>query len=176
MHLSVAFSEIPEHGLQVEVADTAWFPEDVVTRTGNISTDLILSKKGESKVELRGKIAVMVQLDCDRCLAGFNYTIDAPIQVILEVPDPSHHWHLQDLELGETDIETIVLDEPVVDIGDILRQQVLLALPEKQVCSVACLGLCDKCGTNLNVKPCQCRKKAVNSPFAVLAQYKNKKK
>jgi len=174
MYLSVAFSEIPEHGLQVELTDISWFPEEVVTRIGNVSVDLVLAKKGENKVELSGKVEAKVRLDCDRCLSCFDYTIDSSIQVILEVPDSSHHWHIRNVEHGEADVESVVLSEPVVEIGDILRQQILLALPEKRICSVGCLGLCDKCGTNLNEGPCQCRKKGVSSPFAVLAHYKKK--
>ena len=172
MRLSIPFSDIPEQGLTVNLTDMSWFPEDVVTRAGDIATDLVLSKKGETKVELRGSLDMTVLLQCDRCLADFKQHIDSPFQVILEVPDSAHHWRVQDIEVGEADIETITLTEPVVELGEILRDQVLLALPGKQVCSDACAGLCSGCGKNLNEGPCQCGSKEVNSPFSVLAQYK----
>ena len=41
-------------------------------------------------------------------------------------------------------------------IGDILREQVLLALPMKVLCRVDCKGLCPVCGTNLNFNSCNC--------------------
>jgi uncharacterized protein len=41
-------------------------------------------------------------------------------------------------------------------LEDVLKEQILLALPVKQVCDAACKGLCTQCGTNLNTGSCDC--------------------
>jgi len=39
-----------------------------------------------------------------------------------------------------------------------LRQQLLLALPLRALCSPSCEGICPTCGANLNIIVCQCPK------------------
>lgn len=46
--------------------------------------------------------------------------------------------------------------EPVIDITEDIRQEVILDYPMKPLCKVSCKGLCSKCGKNLNEGPCDC--------------------
>lgn len=174
MHRTFFFSEIPEHGLQLEITDLSWFPEDELSVSGPVSATLCLTKKDDSKIEVRGTLKADFKLACDRCLTDYNYTVDAPVQLIYEVNDSEHHWRVQELEAGEADIDTVLLDEPKIDIGDVLRQQVFLALPEKQLCRQSCKGLCSGCGVNMNQKNCSCAHEVKSSPFSVLEQLKKK--
>jgi uncharacterized protein len=41
-------------------------------------------------------------------------------------------------------------------LEDVLKEQILLALPPKQLCKVDCKGLCPQCGKNLNLESCDC--------------------
>jgi uncharacterized protein len=80
------------------------------------------------------------------------------------------------MEGTESELDTLQVTEPVVDLEDILRQQVYLGLPAKQLCRENCLGLCSHCGKNLNEGQCSCHEKsAAGSPFAVLAAYRARK-
>lgn len=175
MHQILSFSEIPEQGIHLEINDRAWFPEEQVRRSGSVTATLFLAKKGENKVEIRGRLVAEVLLVCDRCLSEFIHKIDAPIQLILDAGEAEIHWRVQDLEGTKADIDTVLLDAPKIDLGEILREQVFLALPEKQLCSESCAGLCRKCGTNLNKDSCSCTLEVRNSPFAVLARLKKDK-
>ena len=65
---------------------------------------------------------------------------------------------------------SILLDEPVVDLDDLLRQQLYLSLPVKNLCAEECRGLCPGCGANLNQADCTCGAGEDRSPFAVLRQ------
>lgn len=172
MQQSLTFAEIPEHGAHVEVPDLSWFPDDVVLKQGPVSTKLFLVKKGADKIEVEGRIQGILLLVCDLCLEKYSYTIDVPIQLIIGLNDLDQHCQVHDLDIGETDHETVLLDEPLIDIGDLLRQQLLLILPEKQICDNSCKGLCGRCGINLNNESCECALKLRNSPFAALAQLK----
>jgi uncharacterized protein len=41
-------------------------------------------------------------------------------------------------------------------LEDVLKEQILLALPAKQLCQANCKGLCPQCGKNLNLESCDC--------------------
>ena len=45
-----------------------------------------------------------------------------------------------------------------VDMNEDIRQEVLLNLPLKLLCTEDCQGICPDCGANLNVEECRCKK------------------
>ncbi len=45
------------------------------------------------------------------------------------------------------------------DLGDDIRQEILLSVNEHQLCKETCKGLCLGCGANLNIEQCQCSSK-----------------
>jgi len=63
-----------------------------------------------------------------------------------------------------------------IELEDVLREQILLALPAKIVCSESCRGLCPRCGKNLNVESCDCEEQSPDPRWAALADLKNKLK
>jgi uncharacterized protein len=44
-----------------------------------------------------------------------------------------------------------------MELEDVLREQVLLALPMQRVCSDVCKGICPACGKNRNETECDCK-------------------
>ena len=63
-----------------------------------------------------------------------------------------------------------------IELQDVLREQILLALPAKIVCNESCRGLCARCGKNLNVESCACEEEPPDPRWAALADLKNKLK
>lgn len=47
----------------------------------------------------------------------------------------------------------------IVDITDDIREDILLAVPDRFKCSENCRGICTGCGADLNNEPCRCKKK-----------------
>jgi len=45
-----------------------------------------------------------------------------------------------------------------VDLGEEIRQEIILANPARILCKKGCKGICPKCGANLNIEKCQCQK------------------
>jgi uncharacterized protein len=43
-----------------------------------------------------------------------------------------------------------------IDLGEEIRQEMILANPAKVLCSKDCKGICPKCGANLNKEQCKC--------------------
>ncbi len=46
--------------------------------------------------------------------------------------------------------------EPIIDLDPDIREEIILDYPIKPLCSQDCLGLCPKCGKNLNEGGCTC--------------------
>jgi|SRR5690554_1018865 len=104
---------------------------------------------------LQGKLTGPVGLVCSRCLKPVNYQLD--VDVLEEfssrpaVDDDVHRFQ------GEE-----------IDLTQVLREIVLLALPVKPLCSPDCRGLCPHCGIDKNVESCECNPKSVDPRLAVL--------
>lgn len=57
---------------------------------------------------------------------------------------------------GQFDLGYSVKGQFVLDITDDIRQEILLSYPVRFLCKEDCLGLCPRCGKNLNTGPCDC--------------------
>ncbi len=57
-----------------------------------------------------------------------------------------------------------------LDLGPMLREQVILANPMQPLCHQDCRGLCPVCGEDRNVVQCGCAEARPPNPFAVLRQ------
>ena len=78
-------------------------------------------------------------------------------------------------EGGAGEAELIELDAPCLDLDELMREQLLLSLPEKRLCKEDCAGLCPQCGANRNEVACGCERNPGDSPFAALAALKRNK-
>lgn len=47
----------------------------------------------------------------------------------------------------------------LIDLGDDIRQEIILSTNNNLLCSAACKGICAGCGVNLNKESCVCNKK-----------------
>lgn len=61
-----------------------------------------------------------------------------------------------------------------LELAPMLREQLILASPMHPLCSDECLGLCARCGKDLNEGPCRCGEEPTGSPFQVLRTMKEK--
>jgi len=167
--LQIQFAEIPEEGLALKVDDVSWFPDREVTRSGDLKVEIFLERVGEM-VLLRGSIDVALLQVCDRCLEEFVRPLRIDFRLVLQVAKvvEEDEAEIDDHPGYESDIEVVEVEQPVVDLADLLYQQLILALPQKVLCRPDCLGLCGHCGANLNQKGCGCAELPENSPFAAL--------
>nr|WP_326125479.1 DUF177 domain-containing protein [uncultured Oscillibacter sp.] len=95
---------------------------------------------------------------CDRC--GKEFPLDREI---------SYHCMLaESLENGESD-EIELLEDGRADLGELARIAFILGMDTKILCSEDCKGLCSRCGADLNLGPCSC-KKEIDPRLAALAK------
>lgn len=102
-----------------------------------------------------GKLQTKVELICDRCLEPFAANISIALQ---EEFRPTIDI-ITGISLHDTDEESTRIDEShTIDLTEVVRQDLLLALPMHPLCRPDCAGLCPHCGKNLNEGPCECQK------------------
>ncbi len=169
--MKITFTEIPDQGLRLEINDESWFPDQEITRTAPVSTRLYLEKKGAERVLMEGEIKTVISLNCDRCLESYSQQLDEEFRVDIELFFPDQEKALEEHHCSDSEMDTIFIDIPVIDVFDILTEQMFLLLPQKRLCSESCKGICHRCGENLNQADCRCRDEH-SSPFAILASLK----
>ena len=62
----------------------------------------------------------------------------------------------EEVEIDEGEAELGFYEKNGIELEDVLREQVLLALPMQRVCSESCKGICPGCGKNRNEHACGC--------------------
>ena len=102
-----------------------------------------------------GAVQTRLRLACGRCLEPFEIPVDSPFE-LRYVPEPAAGAEDDEREVAEDDLTTAFYREDAIDLGELMHEQFVLALPMKPLCSEACKGLCVHCGTNLNKASCDC--------------------
>lgn len=169
--LKVQFTQIPDEGLDLTIRDESWFPSDEISRSGPADARIFLEKRGK-RVLLEGAINTTIVLHCDRCLDPFNLPLDVNFRADLELADDFKGTSVQNHVCERNEMDVIFLDEPVIDIFYVLRQQIFLSIPGKKLCSDSCKGLCNRCGANKNREKCGCPQDSGSSPFRILDKLK----
>jgi uncharacterized protein len=103
-------------------------------------------------VFVRADLRTNIELNCSRCLDPFSY----PLKFRVE-----EEFHpMIDITTGaslprpEDDDEATRIDaHHILDLSEVVRQDLLLALPPHPLCRNGCAGLCPVCGQNLNDNP-----------------------
>jgi uncharacterized protein len=135
--------------------------EDIRQRTSLNATgraELVEEHHGKHEVikdiRLRGRCSVALELPCARCLELVRHDVNRQFELLYR---PLGADAGRD-ELSVTDAEAEVgyYQGEGILLEDVLREQVLLALPLKTICRENCKGLCPQCGKNLNQEQCSC--------------------
>jgi len=123
----------------------------------------------EHTVHIDGRISMSLQLRCARCLEPHLFVEQRAIHVVLLLDPPADDGEQeQEQELVREDLDESYLEGDEINLPELLREQLLLSLPAKPLCSEACKGLCPRCGVDLNRETCTCEKTPVDPRMAVL--------
>lgn len=172
--LQVQIAEIPAKGLSLKVTDPTWFPGSEVSRTGVLEVEVSLTRRNE-RIYVASSIDLIMLATCDRCLAEFELPQQITFQVIFDLKGEDPALHAREYECDQDEMDVIFLEDPVIDIGATLAQQVTMAVPQKNLCQSECQGFCSGCGINLNNNKCCCEAGNTESPFSVLSKLTTKK-
>ena len=123
-------------------------------------------------IRLRGRLSADFELQCARCLEPVQQAIARDFELLYR---PLGTDAGRD-ELSVTDAEAEIgyYQGDGILLEDVLREQVLLALPLKVTCREDCKGLCLHCGKNLNEEQCSCAVPMEDPRWAALKEVRSK--
>ncbi len=118
-------------------------------------------------VLVTGRLHTDVEVYCDRCLEPFV------VPVIIDLEESFlatvDIWTGMPVELEEDADRALLIDsQHTLDLTEVVRQDILVALPMHPVCRPDCRGLCPQCGKNLNEGPCDCEPAPVDPRWQAL--------
>ena len=124
----------------------------------------------DRQIRIAGDIETKVELVCARCLEPVVEEVSRTFDLFYS-PLPKG-VKPEEARLKEDDAEIGFFEGEGLFLADVLREQVLLALPMKVICRSDCRGLCASCGANLNHEECRCETHATDPRLAPLARLK----
>lgn len=102
-------------------------------------------------VALRGEVAAEIPLLCSRCLIPLRQPVRTALDEEFSLrPVPPAHG-----ELGSEDFLMWVGSEQELDVSEVVRQHLQMAVPIAPLCRPGCRGLCPVCGVNWNEQRCE---------------------
>lgn len=175
-----------------EPADVA-VADDPFRVTGPVELVMTI-RKDDDLFRLVGQIRGTLEMACSRCLEPFTFTLDPSFDLRYlpqhlnmsgGAPDDGDDddRKAQDDEddddggrvggeVGGDDLTTSFYRDDQIDLLQMVREQIFLAIPMKPLHSDACKGLCPNCGANLNETTCECRTDWVDPRLAPLLNLK----
>jgi len=123
-------------------------------------------------IRLRGRLSTRLELQCARCLDPVPQDVKREFELLYR---PLGADAGRD-ELSVTDAEAEIgyYQGEGLQLEDVLREQVLLALPLKATCRQDCKGLCPQCGKNLNQEQCSCSTEREDPRWAALKDVRSR--
>jgi uncharacterized protein len=119
-----------------------------------VAIDALLEVASGTSILVSGTVAAPWEGDCRRCLQPARGTLAATVRELFEDrPQPD---------------DTYKLGGDQLDLEPLVRDAVLLELPQAPLCSEACAGLCPTCGANRNEGTCDCDTNLTDPRWAAL--------
>jgi uncharacterized protein len=169
---AVDFSERFEPGiidLGEEVRQTA-----VLKTSGRVQ--LVREHHGKhilvNDIRVAGDLSTKVEVICARCLEPVVEEVAKKFDLL---------YRPQGADAGKAELSVTAAEAEVgyyrgegLLLEDVLREQVLLALPLKAICREDCRGLCPHCGKNLNTEQCGCAEPVEDPRWSALKDIREK--
>jgi uncharacterized protein len=123
-----------------------------------------------NEVFVSGHVDTRAQVECDRCLQP----VEAPVSAdfTLEYITGSEYESSEVAELTEAEMSVAVFDGEGLDIDEIVKEQILLAVPTRMLCREDCKGICPECGIDRNTGECSCGADNIDPRWAALKNFK----
>lgn len=147
--------------------------DEYTSLTSETIVDGHARRKGD-EVRLRGTIKAEVEAACDRCLRHVGMPVEVEFDTAF-IPSESVAGAAENIELQEEDLGVSFFEGDSIDVDELVREQILLALPVRLLCGEECRGLCPHCGSDLNANACRCAEQQTDPRWAALAALKEDK-
>jgi uncharacterized protein len=187
--LTPKIADITDEGLSLSgdlTGDELGLTDADVSIHGTMSVGLEL-RAIERSIYVTGVVEGTAGRQCVRCLKAFDEPVAFSLRVVYEREVKSTGATgkrdgarkkkaavspMAEEEEPNDDLYYFTGDQ--LDLAPMLREQVILASPMHPLCTNDCLGLCARCGHDLNGGPCHCGEEPSGGPFDVLRAMKEK--
>ena len=177
----IGLEEILENGLFLTLEEPAdLFPVLMEMKKNGDVTDLhpvkmtLKAYRVKDLIEVEGEIETTLDLPCSRCLEHYSFFLktDFAVTYTKHLPDHYDDYGEEGRELKAEEMGLIWFKGEKINLTDAVQEQIVLALPFRNLCRETCKGLCPHCGTNLNNGTCDCDSQKTDSRLAALKQLK----
>ena len=166
-------------------AEELGLTEDDAVVLGPLAVSLDLTNV-EGLVAVTGVLEGTIVRECVRCLKEYEDPLAFSVRAAF-IPEPKsaprHPNRVDSRKARVKVVEAEQEEEPddqyqyqgnQLELASMLREHVILSAPMRPLCGDDCLGLCARCGKNLNEGPCQCAEDLPIPTFRVV-QVTNRK-
>jgi len=127
----------------------------------------------DGQIRVEGNLETKIELVCARCLESVTEEVSRAFDLFYApLPKDAQQTKHREDRLRDDDTEIGFYEGDGLFLADVLKEQVLLALPLKAICRSDCRGLCPNCGANLNHEECRCETHTPDARMASLARLK----
>jgi uncharacterized protein len=130
----------------------------------------ILVERSADRIRVSGPAECDLKIDCIRCLEPVARSLKFDVEAGF-VPE-EHFSSESEHQVGGEDLSVDVYRDDSLDLAEIVREQILLNLPDGQLCGPDCKGLCEKCGSNRNLIDCDCKDEEIDPRWEALRSLK----
>ncbi|RJQ43342.1 MAG: DUF177 domain-containing protein [Nitrospiraceae bacterium] len=165
--MKIQVPDIPEEGLQHEADLPVTLNRHARPEIAHVFIKIFRYGK---RVLIEGTGRITVTVKCSRCLKESALPLDLNFREEYLPAEGSEKEGEQELTSSDLDLSYYRDDE--LDIAEIVKEQVLLAVPMKTLCREDCMGLCLACGKDLNEGLCGCKEMETDPRLAPLSKLK----
>lgn len=169
--MRILVSDIPSEGLDKEFDIPISLEEGGIEKP--VHVNMRVMKYGAS-VLIEGHASMTATLSCSRCLEDFSYPMD--VEFTDEYIPDTEIVRASEHALGSDELNIGYYSNDEIDVKELIKEQMLLMVPIKQLCKADCRGICPKCGKDLNTGSCECKEDIVDPRLAKLSELKNRLK
>jgi uncharacterized protein len=126
---------------------------------GDIGVDVTLTSTIDD-IEVVGHLRVAWSDTCRRCLR--------PLADTLQIDVDERYAAADETGMRRVDPEAFPIEHGQLDLAPMVREEVLLGVPEAPLCRPDCPGLCPTCGADLQAGPCGCSTEVRDERWAAL--------
>jgi uncharacterized protein len=125
----------------IELSERVNYQEDGLKVLGPVKIKLHLTNTGTSVI-LKGIVKLELEQACARCNKDFRLplTLEIDEEYAKLLPETGQRKR-KEVELKEQDFVYPIEDDKTIDLGETIRQNLLLALPVKPLCQANCKGV-----------------------------------
>lgn len=122
-----------------------------ITFAGPAPFQFDVNTVGNDEMWLAGRFRPTLQLECARCLVPVQQPLDLKLGTLMRYDPSVAEPHIEETDGGE---ELLMFGSPDLDLSAYLAELTLLGAPLSVLHDPDCKGLCQVCGTDLNVATC----------------------